>query len=74
MTIANLWKKLWTLIANEPLVVAGVVFAAVNATHNQTILGYVAAGVIALLRFLVTGPLTSLNPSTPSSPTQPPQA
>lgn len=48
----------WKRIANEPAVVVGVVVAAVNATTVQTWQGYASAVLIALVRFVVTGPLT----------------
>lgn len=51
-------KKLFLKIINEPAVVLGVVVAAINATTVQTWQGYAAAITTALLRFVVTGPLT----------------
>ncbi len=56
-------KAILQKIANEPAVVLGVVIAAVNATTNQTWQGYAASVAVALLRFLVTGPLTDSTPN-----------
>lgn len=46
-------------LINEPAVAVGVIVAAVNATTVQTWQGYGSAVLIALVRFVVTGPFTS---------------
>lgn len=46
-------------LGNEPAVILGVVVAAVNGATDQSWKGYAAAVAIALLRFVVTGPLTA---------------
>lgn len=52
----------WKRIINEPAVVVGVAVAAINATTVQTWQGYASAIVFALVRFVVTGPLTPTKP------------
>lgn len=64
----NALKKLWLTVLNEPAVIVGVVIAAVNATTTQTWQGYAAAIVTALLRFVVTGPITAQGKTSPPGP------
>lgn len=45
-------------LANEPALILAVVVAAINGATDQTWKGYAVAIFIALLRFIVTGPLT----------------
>lgn len=52
-------KKAILKLANEPAVTLGIVVGAVNAATVQTWQGYASAVAVALLRFVVTGPLTS---------------
>jgi len=46
--------KAYHKILDEPAVTLGIVFAAVNASTNQTWQGYAAAAAVALLRFAVS--------------------
>lgn len=45
-------------LLNEPLVCVGVIEVGLNAATVHTWPGYACAVVTALVRFLVTGPLT----------------
>lgn len=59
------WKK----IANEPAVTVGVLIAGLNAATVQTWQGYASAVLVALVRFVVTGPFsTPADPPPPESP------
>ena len=65
-------SQLWAIVKNEPLVVLGVVVAAVTATTTQTWQGYATAAAVALMRFVVTGPYTAPAPAAPAQVEQPP--
>lgn len=64
VSLSVLWKRLWEIIANEPLVVGAAVIASTNAVHSGSIEQYVIAGALALGRFVVSGPLTTAKAKT----------
>jgi hypothetical protein len=60
------FQKLWLKVSNEVLVLSGVAIAGLNAATVKTWQGYASAALVAVMRFVVTGPLTPIiKPPTP---------